>query len=102
MEQQGAGQCGPCRYVWPTSPANSRLLAFRPDSFRGRFPPILELCNLIEGRGACRHPDGVTRFVRTALAVFQDDFDRHFRRGPCDAVSRPAYLPTPSPNGWSR
>ncbi len=102
MEQQGAGQCGPCRYGLADLAGQFELLAFRPDSFRGRFPPILELCNLIEGRGACRHPDGVTRFVRTALTVFRHDVDGHFRRGPCDAVSRPAYLPTPSPNGWSR
>jgi len=102
MEQQGAGQCGPCRFGLADIAGHLELLAFRPDSFSGRFPPILELCNLIDGRGACRHPDGVARFVRTALTVFQDDVDRHFRRGPCDAVNRPAYLPTPSPNGWSR
>jgi NADH:ubiquinone oxidoreductase subunit F (NADH-binding) len=101
MEQQGAGQCGPCRYGLADLAGHLELLAFRPDSFRGRFPPILELCNLIDGRGACRHPDGVTRFVRTAIAVFQEDVDRHFRRGLCDAVNRAAYLPCPSATAWN-
>ncbi len=102
MEQQGAGQCGPCRYGLADLAGHLELLAFRPAALRGRFPPILEVCNLIEGRGACRHPDGVTRFVRTAIAVFDEDVDRHFRRGPCDAINRPAYLPCPSPTGWGR
>ena len=31
-----------------------------------------ERCGVIEGRGACRHPDGVVRLVRSALEVFAD------------------------------
>jgi NADH:ubiquinone oxidoreductase subunit F (NADH-binding) len=101
MEQQGAGQCGPCRFGLADLAGQLELLASRPASFGGRFPPILQLCNLIDGRGACRHPDGLARFVRTAISVFQEDVDRHFHRGPCDAVNRPAYLPCPSSTGWS-
>ena len=39
--------------------------------------------DVIEGRGACRHPDGVIRFVRTALHVFAEDFNAHAAGHPC-------------------
>jgi NADH:ubiquinone oxidoreductase subunit F (NADH-binding) len=93
MEGQGAGQCGPCRYGLADLAAHVSALAYQPASLRGKLPPIDELCNLIEGRGACRHPDGVTRFVRSALRVFRDEVTEHFRRGPCGAVTGPALLP---------
>jgi hypothetical protein len=32
---------------------------------------------VIDGRGACRHPDGVVRMVRSALSVFADDIESH-------------------------
>ena len=102
MQRQGAGQCGPCIHGLSDLAAYLEGLAFNPASFRGRFPPILELCNLIDGRGACRHPDGVTRFVRSALVVFRDDVDTHFRRGPCSAVNGPALLPCPAHDGRNR
>jgi NADH:ubiquinone oxidoreductase subunit F (NADH-binding) len=99
MQQQAAGQCGPCIHGLADLAAFLEGLAFNPAIFRDRFPPILELCNLIEGRGACRHPDGVTRFVRSALAVFRDEVNTHFRRGPCAAVNGPALLPCPTHDG---
>jgi NADH:ubiquinone oxidoreductase subunit F (NADH-binding) len=99
MQHQGAGQCGPCIHGLADLAAYLEGLAFNPTSFRGRLPPILELCNLIAGRGACRHPDGVTRFVRSALAVFRDEVDTHLRRGPCSLVNGPALLPCPAHNG---
>jgi NADH:ubiquinone oxidoreductase subunit F (NADH-binding) len=102
MQRQGAGQCGPCIHGLSDLAAHLEGLAFNPTSFRGRLPPILELCNLIAGRGACRHPDGVTRFVRSALVVFRDEVDTHFRRGPCSAVNGPALLPCPGHNGQDR
>ena len=102
MQQQGAGQCGPCIHGLSDLAAYLEGLAFNPTSFRGRFPPILELCNLIAGRGACRHPDGVTRFARSALAVFRDEVDAHMRRGPCSAINGPPLLPCPAHNGRDR
>jgi hypothetical protein len=35
------------------------------------------LGRLVAGRGACRHPDGVVRFVESALETFGDEFARH-------------------------
>ena len=99
MQQQAAGQCGPCILGLADLAAHLEGLAFNPASFRGRFPPIHEVCNLVDGRGACRHPDGVTRFVRSALSVFGDEADKHFRRGPCGAVNGPALLPCPAHHG---
>jgi NADH:ubiquinone oxidoreductase subunit F (NADH-binding)/ferredoxin len=60
------------------------------------------------GHSTCSHPDGVARFVLSALAVFGDDLDWHLFRYGC---SRPAgrVLPLPSAPGsvrlaidWSR
>ncbi len=102
MQQQGAGQCGPCIHGLADLAAHFEVLAFNPTSFRRHLPPILELCNLIEGRGACRHPDGVTRFVRSALVVFRDEIENHLRHGPCAAISTPALLPCPAYDGRDR
>ncbi len=96
MQRQGAGQCGPCIHGLSDLAAYLEGLAFDPRRFGGRVPPVLEVCNLIEGRGACRHPDGVTRFVRSALGVFRDEVDKHLGRGPCSAVNAPALLPCPT------
>jgi CheY-like chemotaxis protein len=49
----------------------------------------------VEGRGACRHPDGVIRFVRTALSVFAEDFNQHAAGHPCQFAqsARVSYIP---------
>ena len=95
MEQQGAGQCGPCVNGLAGLAEMTEALAFQPAVVRGGVPSLLELCDLIDGRGACRHPDGVTRFVRSALAVFADEVTAHQRGGPCRHVQAPASLPCP-------
>ena len=103
MEGQGAGQCGPCVHG----------LAELADARSERWPTadrvapgptrILEICNLVEGRGACRHPDGVARFVRTASTSFADEVASHRHRGALppglDAITGVADRDRPG-GGW--
>jgi NADH:ubiquinone oxidoreductase subunit F (NADH-binding) len=93
MEAEGAGQCGPCVNGLHGLARALRDLATRPRGLRRRLDPLLTLCKLIEGRGACRHPDGVVRFVRSGLETFDGDVQAHLRQGPC---GRPyGFLPLP-------
>jgi len=92
MEGQGASQCGPCVHGLAELAETMDRLAY---SGRGvpHLDRILETCILVEGRGACRHPDGVARFVRTGLAVFADEVASHQRRGPCPQTRAERILP---------
>ena len=47
-----------------------------------------------DGRGACRHPDGAVRMVRSALTVFSDEIDRH-AGGWCRGTGAVGVLPVP-------
>ena len=92
MEGQGAGQCGPCVHgLGELADAMERL------AYGGAGAPgterIVGICNLVEGRGACRHPDGVARFVRSGLGVFAEEVASHQRRGCCSQVRAARVLP---------
>jgi len=101
MEGEGAGQCGPCVNGLDVLATSLEHLAYRPRSLRGGVAALPTLCGLVEGRGACHHPDGVARFVRTAVDVFADHAALHVSRGPCQ-TTRP-FLPVPSvPVGATR
>ncbi len=90
MEGQGAGQCGPCVHgLAELVQAMDRLAYSTRGASRDR---ILETCTLVEGRGACRHPDGVVRFIRTGLRVFADEIVSH-QRGPCPRTGTTRVLP---------
>jgi len=92
MERQGAGQCGPCVHGLADLADAIERLAYGRAS--GPSPDrMLEVCNLIERRGACRHPDGVARFVRTGLHVFSDEVSAHQRRGSCAKTHVARVLP---------
>jgi hypothetical protein len=51
---------------------------------------------LVNGRGACAHPDGTVRFVTSAADVFAEDFVDHARYGACEACVRQSELPLPT------
>jgi NADH:ubiquinone oxidoreductase subunit F (NADH-binding) len=92
MEGQGAGQCGPCVHGLADLARSMERLAYG-DAGGAGTDRILEVCNLVDGRGACRHPDGVARFVRTGLSVFSDEVASHRRRGPCSQARAARVLP---------
>jgi NADH:ubiquinone oxidoreductase subunit F (NADH-binding) len=74
---QSARRCGPCRNGLP---ALSRSLSAVDDGTGTER--VEELAVLVERRGACAHPDGTVRLVRSLLKVYPDEIDRH-REGRC-------------------
>ena len=95
---QSAGQCGPCVYGLPAIADDMARLA------RGRVDVAL-LARLdrrlqeVNGRGACRHPDGAVQVVRSALSVFATDVRAHANGAPCAHCDRPTQLRFPSQLG---
>lgn len=70
---QSARQCGPCLNGLPALAAAVKRLS-RDGSGLAR---VHELTGLVEGRGACKHPDGTVRLVRSALEAFPEEVDAH-------------------------
>ncbi len=92
---ESAGQCGPCvRGLDAIATALEQLAWGKADkrSPDGRLERWLEQVN---GRGACRHPDGAARLVASALRIFADERERH-ARGSCSGAARPL-LPVKTP-----
>ncbi len=79
LAEQSAGQCGPCRFGLPAVAAdwaelaNPTTAAAAHDRLRRRLP-------VIDGRGACAHPDGAVRMASSALAVFGTHLRGHVDR----------------------
>ena len=95
MAGESAGQCGPCVFGLPAVAEDLELLA----SGRANADVLARIedrCGSIEGRGACRHPDGVVRMIRSALAVFGADARDHASGRPCAAHGAPTILQFPS------
>lgn len=97
MAAQTAGQCGPCVNGLPSIADGLDALVAGDRS--GRWESQLQRwLDLVEGRGACHHPDGVARMVRSALKVFSKEIEKHRRHGPCPAHSTPQ-IPLPAWKG---
>jgi NADH:ubiquinone oxidoreductase subunit F (NADH-binding) len=88
-----AGQCGPCVFGLPALADALADLAYQGE--RRVHGGVPELIGLVEGRGACKHPDGAAQLARSALRAFSADVIRHRERGPCAGVRRRPVLPIP-------
>jgi NADH:ubiquinone oxidoreductase subunit F (NADH-binding) len=94
---ESAGQCGPCLNGLPRIAATLTKLA-RPQSAPAATSAGDDLqrwSTLVERRGACHHPDGTVRFMRSALTVFADEVALH-QAGRCSAISYEPFLPIPA------
>jgi NADH:ubiquinone oxidoreductase subunit F (NADH-binding) len=98
LADESAGQCGPCAFGLPRMGTAFEALA----AGRGRaVDALLRLATEVDGRGGCRHPDGVARLARSAVSVFADDVPRHRWGRTCDGATDPL-LPLPTRDRASR
>jgi NADH:ubiquinone oxidoreductase subunit F (NADH-binding) len=93
FSSQSAGQCGPCVYgLSAIADASRHLVESGGD---GTLTRLRRWADDVEGRGACRLPDGATRLLRSALDVFAADVDAHRRGRRCAASTRASQLAVP-------
>jgi len=94
LADQTARQCGPCQFGLPRLADTFRQLATVPRAAaatRAAGPRLVDevhrLAALVDRRGACRHPDGTVRLLRSALSAFRHDVAGHLS-GVCLAGAR--------------
>lgn len=95
LAEESAGQCGPCVYgLGGLADVLGRIAGGA--TVTGDAARLARWTEMVRGRGACRHPDGVARMISTATRVFASELAGHARYGPCDACRRPRLLATPA------
>jgi NADH:ubiquinone oxidoreductase subunit F (NADH-binding) len=101
LAEESAGQCGPCVHGLHAIATGVAELA-RGAHDRDTVARLQRWCGQVDGRGACRYPDGVVRFVRSALDVFADEIEEHSRHGRCLARAQaPLALPQSQSRDWT-
>ena len=94
LASESAGQCGPCLNGLPRIAATLWQLAEHRSAPAAR-DDLHRWSKLVERRGACHHPDGTVRFLRSALTVFADEVMLH-ETGRCSAGTYEPFLPIPA------
>jgi NADH:ubiquinone oxidoreductase subunit F (NADH-binding) len=85
LASQTARQCGPCFNGLPAIASAMTAIASGSsdaEEFDDSVTRVRRWCGLVEGRGACSHPDGAVNLVRSALRVFDSELAAH-RDGGC-------------------
>ncbi len=73
LARESAGRCGPCRLGLPALADELRRVA----AGQARGDEVDRLTALVTGRGACAHPDGTARLVRSVLTTFPTEVLAH-------------------------
>ncbi len=76
MSDQSARQCGPCLHGLHAL-AEEFEQAASSSAATAHPQRIADLAAMVRGRGACAHPDGVTRLALSAIETFSDEFHDH-------------------------
>jgi NADH:ubiquinone oxidoreductase subunit F (NADH-binding) len=95
MANESARQCGPCAFGLP---AMSDSLAQLSSAMRQPAIALEQLRDravVINGRGACRHPDGVVRMIQSALRIFHEDVSHHAQGRACSYAQSSHFATVP-------
>jgi NADH:ubiquinone oxidoreductase subunit F (NADH-binding) len=76
LASMSARQCGPCLFGLPALAEHWAKLADEDGSYRVIDRLRADIA-AVEGRGACRHPDGATRLSTSALQTFSAHLGSH-------------------------
>jgi NADH:ubiquinone oxidoreductase subunit F (NADH-binding) len=87
LSGQGARQCGPCLNGLPALASTLHELAYG-RAHPGLAKEVERLSALVATRGACHHPAGTVRLVRSTLRTFRREIDLHLV-GRCSAGAVP-------------
>jgi NADH:ubiquinone oxidoreductase subunit F (NADH-binding) len=85
LSGHSAGQCGPCKNGLPALAESFDALT-RLGS-RSTSNRIKELAVKVTGRGACAHPDGTVRLIRSLFRAFPQEISAH-ELARCSVTSR--------------
>jgi NADH:ubiquinone oxidoreductase subunit F (NADH-binding) len=97
MANESARQCGPCAFGLPALGEDLSFIARGSDQASEALKRLKSRGDIIEGRGACHHPDLVVRMVRSAMSVFADDVRHHLESGACEGSrTQRHFVPVPS------
>lgn len=86
LADQSAGQCGPCLFGLADIATAVESLS-RGDDVRIQLASLRRWLAMVDKRGACSHPDGSVRFIRSSLLTFDAEVRRH-EGGHCRAGGR--------------
>ena len=78
LAAQSTRRCGPCRFGLPALARDVAGIAAGKD-----VAAAFHHAQLVNGRGACHHPDGAVRFVMSGLHVLREETVRHRTAGGC-------------------
>ena len=94
LAAESARQCGPCRFgLRASAEALTSIVDLRARSAEvGRLAGML---GEVSGRGACHHPDGAVRMIRSAMATFASDVHSHVAGSGCRHGGDDQFFPTP-------
>lgn len=93
LAHESSGQCGPCAFGLSAIADEIARIAQGCAADTGMLRRQL---GQAAGRGACGHPDGAVRLVRSALTTFRSELDLH-ARGWCSGNRRVLPLPSARP-----
>jgi NADH:ubiquinone oxidoreductase subunit F (NADH-binding) len=91
LADQSAGQCGPCRFGLDGIAGQVEQIA---EGSTADLRTLRRWLGQVAGRGACSHPDGAVRLIRSALEVFGPELTRH-AQGWCCGTRQAQILPVP-------
>ena len=99
LANENAGQCGPCVNGLPAI-AHAMSVLVAGDRGGQAEAHLRRWLEMLKGRGACKHPDGVARFVASSLDAFAEEIQIHRRYRRCPHPQTPPVLATPAPGAW--